>query len=227
MKERIGKISASYDRTVEFGSRGIDLYADLPDWITALPAFREFSEATGCGSDHAAIRHFLDPRPGSRFLDMGCSANIITHRLYEWPSEYFGIDSSLETVRLLARHVAREGIRIGGVQHGTIDRMPFAGGFFDIAACVGVLEYYPIAYTAAVIPEVHRTLKRGGRFYVDIPNVDHPGCAVMEAVEERMGRPIALKASGEEFERLLPGLFSIVKVDASRLMTGYYLKREG
>jgi SAM-dependent methyltransferase len=227
VEERIGRISASYDRTIEFGNRGVDLYADLPDHITSLPAFREFSEATGCGSDHAAIRHFLKPRSGARFLDMGCSANIITHRLHEWPSEYFGIDSSVETVRLLERYVAREGIRVGGIRQSPIDRMPFPGGFFDIAACVGVLEYYPIEYAAKVLPEAYRTLKDGARFYVDIPNVDHPGCAVMEAVEEYMGRPIVLKVAGEEFERLLSGLFSIARVDPSRIMTGYYLERQG
>lgn len=223
--DRIAKVSASYDRTIEFGHRGVDLYAELPERILALPGYREFSEASGCGSDHAAIRRFLDPRPGMKFLDLGCSANIIMHRLHEWPAEYFGIDSSGETIRLLERYSAREGLKIGGVRQGMIHAMPFPGESFEIAACVGVLEYYPPEYAAEVLPEVRRVLKPGGRFYVDIPNVEHPACPVMEAVEAHMGRPIVLKVRREEFEKLLAGVFHVREADASRLMTGFYLEK--
>ena len=225
--EQIRKVAASYDRTIEFGMRAVDLYENLPAAITSHPAYSDFREATGCGSDSAAVRRFLDPQAGMRFLDLGCAANIINYRTHEWPAEYFGVDSSEETVKLLRRHVRGNGISVGGIVKGMIDRLPFEDGFFQIAACIGVLEYYPIAYARESLPEIRRVMAAGGRLYVDVPNIDHPACEVMCMVEEHMGRPILLKEKREELDRLMTRLFEVSLTDASRVMSGYYLTKAG
>ncbi len=69
----LSRVAASYDRTIEFGMKAVNLYRDPPDSITSHPNYEAFREASGCGSDSAAVRRFLDPRPGTRFLDIGCA----------------------------------------------------------------------------------------------------------------------------------------------------------
>jgi len=150
--------------------------------------------------------------------------NIINHRLHEWPSAYFGVDVSAENIGLLKRHVTARNIAVGGLHVGRIDRLPFSDGYFRIAACVGVLEYYPMEYARAVIREARRVLERRGGFYVDMPNQDHPGFPAMCLVEEHMNRPILLRCPRADFEKLLAGLFTLEGIDATRIMTGFFLR---
>ena len=206
------------------GVKGVDLYKQLPVSITGHPAYAFLATGGDCSSGNPAIREFLAPASGDRFLDLGCCVNIINHRLHEWPSAYFGVDVSAENIGLLKRHVAAKGIAVGGLHAGRIDRLPFTDGYFRIAACVGVLEYYPLEYAEAVLREARRVLAPGGRFYVDIPNVGHPGFPAMRRIEEHMGRPIMLGIPGSRFEAMLAGLFVVDRVDATRAMTGFFLR---
>ena len=222
----ITRVAGSYDRTIREGIKGRDLYRELPERITSHPAFRPFSASEGNGSRNPAIRDYLAPMPGEKFLDMGCCANILNYRLDEWPSEYHGVDASGETISLLERVVKREGRKVGGLYRASVHAMPFQDGAFQLAACVGVLEYFPAGYAAEVLREAHRVLAPGGRFYVDIPNITHPGVEAMYLVEEHMGRPILLRMPSAEFEGMLRGLFRIDRTDTSRVMAGYCLTRD-
>jgi SAM-dependent methyltransferase len=206
------------------GLKGVDLYKQLPASITGHPAYAFLATGGDCSSGNPAIRKFLAPVSGDRFLDLGCCVNIINHRLHEWPSAYYGVDVSPENIGLLKRHVAAKGIAVGGLHAGRIDRLSFTDGYFRIAACVGVLEYYPLEYAEAALREARRVLAPGGRFYVDIPNIGHPGFPAMQRIEEHMGRPIMLKIMGFEFEKHLDGLFAAEVVDLSRVMAGYFLR---
>ena len=221
----IERIAASYDATIEAGNQGIDPYDQLPEAITSHPAYAVLRQGGNCSSGNPAIRTFLDPKPDEKFLDLGCAANIINYRLHEWPCVYFGVDASPATIELLKRHTEARKIEIGGVHCARAERLPFPDLYFDLAACVGVLEYHPAEYAAAVLREAHRVLRPNARFYVDIPNLAHPGLPVMLLMEEHLGRPILLRVSREEFKRLLEGLFNIDQEDSSRVMAGYFLRR--
>ena len=217
------RIAASYDRTIVEGMKGVDLYKLLPERITGHPAYAHLRHGD-CSSGNPAIRDFLSPVAGDRFLDLGCCMNLVNYRFDEWPSVYFGVDISGENIEALRLHVTRRNIMVGGLHQERIDRLPFADGYFRIAACVGVLEYYPMEYAQTVLREARRVLEKGGRFYADIPNTGHPGIAAMRMIEEHMGRPIMLGIAGFKFEKLLDKLFDVAGVDASRVMTGYFLR---
>jgi SAM-dependent methyltransferase len=224
--EERARVAESYDRTIREGLKGVDLYRELPERITSHPSFGPFSASEGNGSGNPAIKDYLAPMPGERFLDMGCCANILSYRLDEWPSEYHGVDVSGETIALLERVVKKDGRKAGGLYRAPVHAMPFLNGMFQLAACVGVLEYFPAGYAAEVLREVHRVLASGGRFYVDIPNTGHPGLEAMCMVEEHMGRPIMLRIPSADFAGMLKGLFRVMRTDFSRVMAGYSLVRD-
>ncbi len=224
-EEVLKRVSDSYDRTLEAGMRGVNLYDHLPDAITTHPAYVHLKGGGDCSSGNPRIREFLDPKPEHKFLDLGCCVNIINYRLHEWPSGYHGVDVSPETIECLNRYVKERRIDVGALCRGPADRLPFEDGFFRIAACVGVLEYHDLDYASRVIRETARVLGPGGRFYVDIPNAGHPAFEAMCLVEDHMGRPILLRRPRTDFERILEGFFTVTRRDFSRVMGAYFLTR--
>lgn len=221
----IKQVSESYDRTIEAGNRGLNPYDDLPESITGHPAYIHLRQGGNCSSGNPDIKAFLDPKPHERFLDLGCAANILNYRLHEWPCGYFGVDSSEATISLLENAVRERGWEVGGLYCAPADRVPFPDGSFHLAACVGILEYHALEYAGRVLREAHRVLEPGGRFYVDIPNPEHPGLPAMRLIEEHLGRPIKFRGSRTDFKGMLRGLFSVEREDVSRVMAGYFLRR--
>ena len=207
MSEQLERIRKAYDLTVAQHERGIDPFVGLPRHLT------EFLERAGGANNSAApdIFEFLAPKKGMRFLDLGCSANLANYRLDRWPSLYYGVDISPALIRAMENFVRANRLEIGGLWAA------------DIAALIGVLEYCTLDYTEAALREIHRVLKPGARIVLDVPNPDHPDVGLAYELEERLGRPNIPKARGD-FERLLPGLFAVARVDDSRVMLKYFLR---
>lgn len=127
-----------------------------------------------------------ESRPGARVLDAGCGSGISVDLLHEGGWNGWGIDlSALRRWQWRGRthrdHLA--------VADGA--RLPFAGGFFDVVLCSGVIEHIGVAesggeaYAVSPLPgrdaarkafvaELLRVVKPGGVLYLDFPNGAFP-----------------------------------------------------
>lgn len=111
------------------------------------------------GTREEDLRLLGDVR-GQRVLDVGCGAAQTTRWLTAQGATAVGIDVSIEQLRL------GTGLRV----NADAERLPFGDGAFDLAcSAYGALPF--VADSAAVMREVARVLRPGGRF---VFSVTHP-----------------------------------------------------
>lgn len=228
MSEQLDRIRRAYDLTVEQFERGVDPLTAVPDDLKQTAGFQTFMEEAGrwCNSGAPDIREFLNPRSGMTFLDIGCAASLSSHRLAEWPSTYFGVDISTRLIAAMKRYSADHSVETGGLCVAGAATLPFADGHFDIAAMVGVLEYWSLEYVDTSLRELSRILKSGAKVALDIPNMSHPQVDLMLRLEECLGRP-QFEHDRSEFETLLADRFDTERVDTSQVMLRYFCRHRG
>lgn len=109
---------------------------------------------------------------GLNWLDLGCGDGTLTELLeHAYPqSDITGADVSFDSIMsaqkksLNARFIHYEG-----------NRLPFENKQFDVVLLAAVLHHVRFEAHAALIKEVKRVLKPGGRAYVFEHNPYHPG----------------------------------------------------
>lgn len=228
LKSHLKTIANGYDLTVEQHKQGIDPYASLPEKLKSMvEEIHESESPLCCSSNYSGYKVFLQPKTGDRFLDLGCCANLFNYGLESWPSKYYGVDISEKLISAMKGYTKRKGISIGGLFVSDASQLPFKNAFFDIAACIGVLEYYDDSYIKLVLNELYRVLKPGSRAVLDIPNEEHSQFQSMMEIEEHLGRPsiayIGATFNRTIFENNLKKFFSIERVDDQAIMLKYYL----
>jgi ubiquinone/menaquinone biosynthesis C-methylase UbiE len=171
------------------------------------------------------IRNFLKPGIDQKFLDLGCFQNLYRYSIYEWPSRYYGVDISSQSILFLKQYVNRKRMKIGGLIIASIDHLPFKNNYFEIAACLNVFEYYPIDYIKYALKEIYRVLKDNAKIVLDILNIEHPTYKLALKIERYFNRPNLFESPRKDFEKLLKSKFSINNVDTSQIMVRYYLKK--
>lgn len=233
MKDQLERIAKSYDTSIELGMRGIDLYKQLPDYIRMDKDYPIFEKARteGLDSDSGCdeIREYLLPEKNMEFIDLGCCLNLMFNGYDKWPSTYHGVDISSETIQLLKDFVAKNNISIGSLHCVSMHKLPFEDNYFDMAACIGVLEYFEKDYIEEAIIEIHRILKPNAKFVLDIPDIDNPMRRLMMLIEEYMGRPDLFDLQPSVFDQILQDYFTIERVEKLEAvaMIRYYLKNKG
>lgn len=230
VENRLEIIAESYNKGIEYGRRGINLYENLPDYIINDPDYPAYQKLNLngelSGSEIEEIHDYLSPNENMKFIDLGCCLNLIFKGYDKWPSTYHGIDISCKTIELLSEFVTTKKLPIGSLYCGSIHETPFHDNMFDIGACIGVLEYFEKDFVTKVIAEAHRILKPHGKLVLDIPNLGTPVCRVMMLIEEYMGRPDNFDMSSQEFEEYIQNYFEIEnakKVDSGGMIE-YYLR---
>ena len=223
MDDQLEKIRRAYDLTVEQFRKGIDPLESVPDNIRNTDFFQSMDSLTNINSSAADIREYLSPETGMKFLDAGCSANLVNYNLGEWPSTYYGVDISPALIEAMKRFAERTNISIGGLYVADISALPFGNDFFDIAAIIGVFEYCTLEYIATSLQELRRVLKPGAKAVIDIPNSNHPHATDMQRLETYLGRPNFLHTR-LDFEKLLKSTFRIDITDDSQVMTKYFVR---
>lgn len=104
----------------------------------------------------------LDLPPGSRVLDLGCAFGFGT-RLLPRRYETYGHDLDHAYVEHARRAVPR-----AVITEGPADAVPYPDEYFDGILLLDVLEHVPDE--AAVVREIARLLRPGGRLILSVPN---------------------------------------------------------
>ncbi len=105
------------------------------------------------------VLKWLDARPGERILDLGCGDGQLTLRLAETGAHLTGADASAQMVAAA---------RGRGVQadHANAESLPYADRSFDAVFSNAVLHW--VRDHDAMLAQVHRVLKPGGRFVAEM-----------------------------------------------------------
>lgn len=107
----------------------------------------------------------LRPTRADLLLEVGCGGGAFLHRALESGCRAVGVDHSPAMVRL-ARRVNRAALRSGRLEvlRGEADHLPVDSGRFTAAVMTGVLNL--LDDPVAVLREIHRALRPGGRMLV-------------------------------------------------------------
>ncbi|WP_379134025.1 class I SAM-dependent methyltransferase [Paenibacillus sp. sgz500958] len=227
MENQLKLISISYDKAIDFGRKGIDLYEDLPEHITKhtdYPLFQKLKmEGSLSDSGRKEIKDYLSPVTNMKFIDLGCCLNLMFNGYDKWLSTYHGVDISIKTIQLLNEFAAKNNLSVGSLYCGSVHETPFEENYFDIGACVGILEYFEKDFVEQAIVEAHRIIKPFGKFVLDIPNFDSPLFEITMLIEEHLGRPDKFNMSSQEFEIMVQEYFEIDKKEKVAGMMQYFL----
>jgi SAM-dependent methyltransferase len=225
LDKQLAQIRKAYDLTVEQHRQGINPLDNVPDDIRHSSFFQSFRSGNISANNAALdIKEYLQPAIGMRYLDQGCSANLVNYHLYEWPCPYYGIDISPALIEAMRTFVISHHLHIGELQVAEISKLPFPDQFFDIASAIGVLEYCSLPYIRKALKELARVLHPGSCAVLDIPNRAHPYARDMARLERFLERPNYLH-SRSKFELALSDNFVTDKIDDSGVMIKYFIRR--
>jgi len=220
-------VAKSYDKGIDLGRRGIDLYKELPEHIRNNPGYPLFQKMQMDGilsdSGRQEIIDYLSPTTDMNFIDLGCCLNLMFGGYNKWPSTYYGVDISSKTIQLLHEFVAKNNLTIGSLYCGSMHETPFDTNFFEIGACIGSLEYFEKDFVEKAIIEVYRILKPYAKFVLDVPDIGSPECEITMVIEEYLGRTDKFDMSSYEFEDMLEDYFEIEIKEKVGPMIQYFL----
>jgi len=112
------------------------------------------------------IKTWVDLRPNQRVLDIGCYDGYILRRLTnEAPIVGIGVDVSLRAVKRAEAGSEEARLAFAACEAG---HLPFLDASFDVVLCSEILEH--VVGFHAVLNEIARVLRPGGRLYATIPN---------------------------------------------------------
>ena len=107
----------------------------------------------------SGVVEWLAPRPGERILDLGCGDGHLTQRLAASGAEVQGVDESSEMVAAArGRGVAAD--------EGNAESLDYGDGAFDAVFSNAALHW--VRDHDAMLGQVHRVLKPGGRFIAEM-----------------------------------------------------------
>jgi SAM-dependent methyltransferase len=110
------------------------------------------------------MRRFVDLE-NKAILDIGCGVGAFVRRLREFSSHVAGIDVDEERVKEGGKALPDLALAVG-------ERLPFAGGAFDVVLLHEVLEH--VSDDQVTLREAYRVLRPGGRVVIFCPNRLYP-----------------------------------------------------
>ena len=105
------------------------------------------------------VLELLAAQPGERILDLGCGDGQLTQRIAATGASVAGVDASPE----MAAAARLRGI---AVDLGVAESLPYASGSFDAVFSNAALHW--VRDQDAMLAEVARVLRRGGRFVAEM-----------------------------------------------------------
>lgn len=139
-----------------------------------------------------ADARLLGELPGRRVLELGCGAASAARWLATQQARPVALDLSAGMLRHAARAAGTSGVRVPLVQADAL-ALPFADNAFDIVCTAfGAVPF--VADSAAVMREVFRVLRPGGRWVFSVTHpmrwifLDDPGEGGLKAVHSYFDR---------------------------------------
>jgi dolichol-phosphate mannosyltransferase len=123
--------------------------------------------------NRAVRRHFP---AGSRLLHAGCGGGQVDLEL-QHDMAITAVDISPRALALYARNAPRA----RAVAQADIRRLPFEAGVFDGAYNLGVMEHFPAAEVRAILRELSRVLRIGGKVVIFWPHAHGSSVRVLDA----------------------------------------------
>ncbi|HET7216531.1 MAG TPA: class I SAM-dependent methyltransferase [Vicinamibacterales bacterium] len=165
--------------TIERASDASEALADeKQDLTTSLNFPLHWTSATESWNylfDFAVACQLLAPRPDDRVLDFAAGTCWASELLARLGVRTVSVDLSLEMMRRGRQRLAADGRLVFRDQASFVTArgqvLPFVAGSFDGVLCMNALHHLP-SY-AAVLREMHRILKPGGRAVFSEPGTRH------------------------------------------------------
>jgi 2-polyprenyl-3-methyl-5-hydroxy-6-metoxy-1,4-benzoquinol methylase len=149
-----------------FRERAYDLYVSSGQSIPTAADLR----ARGPFLRRMIRRHFPSDRDAA-IVDVGCGYGSVLHYAQEAGyTNVTGVDISLEQVEG-ARGLGIEGVRQGDVTE-TVRAFPDSSQ--DVILTLDVIEHFDRDALLPFADDVHRALKPGGRWLINVPNGESP-----------------------------------------------------
>ena len=114
----------------------------------------------------AVLRQRLAGSAPLRILDAGCGTGGTTIRLQEF-GQVFGVDLMWEALE----PAASRGLR-GRIARGTVERLPFQSGSFDLVTSFEVIYHAGVGSDAQAFAELRRVLRPDGLLLLRLPAHD-------------------------------------------------------
>ncbi len=105
------------------------------------------------------VVEWLNAQSGERILDLGCGDGQLTERLAATGAELTGVDASPQMVAAARAH----GIH---ADHASAELLPYSNASFDAVFSNAALHW--VRDHDAMMSEVHRVLRHGGRFVAEM-----------------------------------------------------------
>ena len=141
----------------------------------------------------------VDPQKGERVLDLGCGRGELCCAVAESGAVSIGVDFSRDAL-VMARETAQQLGRKVALVRARAEALPFKAGAINTVLATDIVEHLPEPDLRSAVAEVHRTLKRGGRFVVHTaPTLAFlsVGQHLKRALQWLSGRPVAKKLTLE------------------------------
>ena len=128
----------------------------------------------------SVVRRVAKVKSNERMLDLACGTGELLRRTAEdEPGATFrGVDLAPKMVERARRKLAD--VPNARVEQADAHELPFADDTFDVVACANTFHYF--THPVAVLGEVHRVLRPGGRFVLLDWCRDYWTCRVMDWV---------------------------------------------
>jgi len=117
------------------------------------------------------IWRLLDLKPGLEVLDLACGHGRIANRLAARGARVTGLDATPRFLALAREDAAARGVEVEYVE-GDMREPRWEGRFDRTLSWFTSFGYFDDDDNRAVLAAVHRTLKVGGRFLIDLNNRD-------------------------------------------------------
>ncbi len=117
-------------------------------------------------SAYFIFKKLLDPKPGTRHLDVACGPGLMLKTLENTGVKAYGIDISTEAI-IKCRQFCKEAV----VHEGNAENLPFADEYFDSITCLGSLER--MLNRDQALSEQMRVAKKGAEFCFMVRNSEN------------------------------------------------------